>query len=126
MAKINLVRPITARLDDGSIHYLAAGEQEVDQKIADFWYVKANEVGYQAPPPPPGTYAFAVGARLKAEQEAAERKEAESQQAVAREAGLAEARRESSAAAAQRIQADARAALERVHEHPARPGGQRK
>ena len=60
MTEINLSRSVLLVLDDETEVKLPAGVQEVEQDIADHWFVKAHFVN--APPPltTPGTPEYAA------------------------------------------------------------------
>jgi len=66
MTEINLSRSVLLVLDDETEVKLPAGVQEVEQDIADHWFVKAHFVN--APPPltTPGTPEYAAARRKEA------------------------------------------------------------
>jgi hypothetical protein len=66
MPKIKVVRAFTHTTAEGKLHY-TPGEYDVDDAIAEDWYVQAHLEGYQEPVPAPGTMQYAQ-AVLNAEQ----------------------------------------------------------
>ena len=66
MPMINVVKPFTHTTASGKLYY-SAGEHEVEDAVADDWYVKAHLAGFTEPPPSRGTLQYAQ-AMLNTEQ----------------------------------------------------------
>lgn len=57
---INVVKPFTLTKQDGSVHHFGVGEQEVDEDVADHWYVQHHTDDPPEYNPPPGTPEYAA------------------------------------------------------------------
>ncbi len=93
MPKIEVAKRFTLNRRDGTKQEFLPGEHHVSKADADHWFVKANMVGFEAPPAP-NSFEFARAqraAKAEADAEAAEAQAAASSEAEAKRKAAEEA-----------------------------------
>lgn len=83
MTEVNLSRPIMVQKDDGTTTILPGGKQDIEDDLADHWYVRAHFMDAPDPVLTPGTQEYAAKKRKEASamKEAADKALAEADEA---------------------------------------------